>query len=72
VDQGGAWAQLHPIRIEDPLGALQLAAGSVDALPVTVVIRNEARTRRDEVPGRRDLGRGVEHAQPAATTAAAE
>lgn len=49
---GGALAQLYPIWIDGPLSALQVPAGSVDAMPVTAAIRSEARALREEVLGR--------------------
>lgn len=52
---GGALAQLYPIWVDGPLSALEVPAGSVDAMPVTAAVRNEARALREAVLGRAGL-----------------
>jgi hypothetical protein len=59
----GETARLYPIWIDGPIGALQVPAGHVDAMPITPAIRREAMVLRDDVLGR--VGRALELAPPA-------
>ncbi len=48
----GDLARLYPIWIDGPVGSLDMPAGRVAAMPMTVAIREEAHAVRDDVLGR--------------------